>query len=301
MRFLDRMMRMMLLASLMLLSSCGGGLEAAGQQASPGTVVSQPPPSGSTVPADVAFSAVAEDAFSGIHEASTVVLRDADAWAALWAAHGNGRSPAPVMPQVDFSAHMVVAVFAGQTGSGCRQARIDKISSVAGKIVVSYEERDLQTFAICTQAASAPMIAVAIARSSAVVEFINIKPLTLAFRELDRTSRSLITQPGNVVVRDAAAFARLWAAHGAPQPLPAVDFTRQMVIGVFTGSQPNGCHSTAIDSIVRANGKLTVARTDTEPGPGVMCTLAIVHPAHIVMVERSDAPVEFTSQVKAIR
>jgi hypothetical protein len=84
-------------------------------------------------------------------------------------------------------------------------------------------------------------------------------------------------------------------------PLPPVDFTRQMVIGEFMGSRANGCHSTASDSVVRANGKITVARTDTEPGPGVMCTLAIVHPAHIVMVERSDAPVEFTSQVKALK
>lgn len=303
MRFLDRMMSMALLASLMLLSSCGGGQDAAGQQASPGTVVSQPPPSGSTAPADLSFAAVAEDAFSGVHDAKAVVVRDADAWAALWAAHANGRSPAPVMPQVDFSTRMVVAVFAGQTGNGCRQVRIDKISAAAGKIAVSYDERDLQTLAICTQAASSPMIAVTVARSSAVVEFVNINPVAvaLAFRELDRTSRSLVTQPGNVVVRDAAALARLWAEHGGPQPLPAVDFTRHMVIGVFTGSQPNGCHSTAIDSIVRANGKLTVVRTDTEPGPGVMCTLAIVHPAHIVMVERSDAPVEFTSQVKAIR
>lgn len=301
MRFLDRMMSMMLLASLMLLSSCGGGQDAAGQQASPGTVVSQPPPSGGTAPADLSFAGVAEDAFSGVHDAKAVVVRDADAWAALWAAHASGRSPAPVMPQVDFSTRMVVAVFAGQTGSACRQVRIDKIGAAAGKIVVSYEERDLQTLAICTQAASSPMIAVTLARSSAVVEFVNINPVALAFRELERSSRSLVTQPGNVVVRDAAAFARLWAEHGAPQPLPAVDFTRHMVIGVFTGSQPNGCHSTAIDRIVRANGKLTVARTDTEPGPGVMCTLAIVHPAHIVMVERSDAPVEFTSQVKAIR
>lgn len=302
MRFLDRMIGMMLLASLMLLSSCGGGLDAAaGQQASPGVVVSQPPPSGSTLPADLSFVAVAEDAYSGVHEAKAVVVRDADAWAALWAAHGNGRSPAPLMPQVDFSTRMVVAVFAGQTGNGCRQVRIGKISAAAGKIVVSFEERDLQTFAVCTQAVSSPMVAVTVARSSEVVEFVNINPVALAFRELDQSSRSLVTQPGNVVLRDAAAFARLWTEHGGPQPLPAVDFTRHMVIGVFTGSQPNGCHSTAIDSIVRANGKLTVARTDTEPGPGVMCTLAIVHPAHIVMVERSDAPVEFTSQVKAIR
>ena len=292
---------MTLLAGVVLLSSCGGGLDAAGQQDSQGKVVSQPPPSGSTLPAEVSFATVAEDAFSGVHEAKTVVVRDANAWAALWAAHSNGRSPAPAMPQVDFSTSLVVAVFAGQTGNGCRQARIDKVSAEAGKIVVRYEERDLQTFAVCIQAASSPMIAVTVARSDAVVEFVNINPVSLAFRELDRSSRSLVSEPKNVVVRDAAAFALLWAEHGGAQPLPSVDFNRAMVIGVFAGSRPNGCYSTAIDSIVRVNGKLAVARIDTEPGPDVMCTMAFVNPAHIVMVERSDIPVEFSSQVKAIR
>ncbi|MBZ2206786.1 protease complex subunit PrcB family protein [Massilia soli] len=304
MRFLDRLIGMMSLAGLMLLSSCGGGVDAAVQadrQASPGTVVGQPPPSASQAPVELRVTTVAEDAFSGVREAKNVVVRDADALAALWAEHSNGRSPAPLMPSVNFSAQMVVAVFAGHSGSGCRQIRIDKISLDAGKLVVSYEERDLQTFAICTQAVSSPMVAVTVARTDAAVQFVDLKPVQLAFRELDRSSRSLVAQPKNVVVRDAAALAALWAEHGGPAPLPQVDFQRHMVIGVFAGSQPNGCHSTAIDAIARAQGKVTVARTDTVPGPGVMCTLAIVHPAHIVMVERSDAPVEFTSQVKAIQ
>ena len=304
MRFLDRMIGMMSLAGLMLLSSCGGGMDAAVQadrQASPGIVVGPAPPPASAPPVEMPVATVAEDAFSGVREAKNVVVRDLDAWATLWAAHSNGRSPAPAMPLVNFSAEMVVAVFAGQSGNGCRQVRIDKVNLDAGKLVVSYEERDLQTFAVCTQALSAPMIAVTVARSDAAVEFVDIKPVQLAFRELDRTSRSLVVRPKNVVVRDAAAFAALWAEHGGPAPVPLIDFQSHMVIGVFAGSQPNGCHSTAIDSIERAHGKVTVARTDTEPGPGVMCTLAIVYPAHIVMVERSDAPVEFTSQVKAIR
>lgn len=249
----------------------------------------------------VVVTAVAEDAFSGVHDAKNVVVRDAAAWATLWSAHSQGRSPAPEMPRVDFTTHMLVAVFAGQSGNGCRQVLIHKVSSGSGKLVVSFEERDLQTVAICTQAASAPMAVAAIPRSDAVVEFININPVHLALKELDRSSRSLVVQPKNVVVRDAVGFAALWAEHGGVMPLPQVDFTRHMVIGVFMGSRENGCYSTAIDSVVRANGKITVARTDTVPGPGLMCTLAIVHPAHIVMVERSEAPVEFTTQQKALK
>ena len=72
----------------------------------------------------------------------------------------------------------------------------------------------------------------------------------------------------------------------ARMPAPQVDFSRLMVIGVFMGSRSNGCYATGIDSVVRAGGKMTVSRTDTEPGPGVICTLAIVSPAHLVVVER---------------
>lgn len=251
--------------------------------------------------AGIAFTSVTSDAFSGIKQASQVVIKDAAAFNALWASHAAGREPAPEQPRIDFNTHMVVGVFAGEGGNGCRQVSVTKVASGAGKIVVSFEERDLQTFTVCTQATSSPMHLVAIPRSDVPVEFVSTKPIQLVFKELDRSTRSLIAQPRNVVVRDAQAFAALWAEHtGNAVPAPTIDFGRSMVVGVFLGSRMNGCYATDIASVTRENGKITVSRVDTEPGPGAVCTMAIVNPAHLVVIERSDEAVEFTSQMKPL-
>lgn len=302
MRFLDQMIGTTALAGLLLLSGCGGGSDGArpDQQASAGVTLADPAPVAGTQRTPLALTPVVDDASSSVREAGAMVVRDAGAWSALWAQHSDGRSPAPAMPQVDFSSQMLVAVFAGQA-SGCRQVRIDTASAGDGKIVVRFEERDLATFAVCTETAGTPMSVAALARSSAAVEFVNISPAALAFTSLDHGNRSRVTEPKNVVLRDAAAFAALWTEHQGQASLPQVDFTRQMVIGVFLGARPNGCHGTAITKVVQANGKLTVTRTDTEPAADTLCTMAMVYPAHLVLVARSDAPVEFLSQLKGLK
>ncbi|RJG15111.1 hypothetical protein D3872_14620 [Massilia cavernae] len=165
--------------------------------------------------ASIAFTPLAEDAFSGVRAPRTVVIRDAGAFASLWAEHARGRSPAPEMPRVNFSTHMLVGVFAGEGSNGCRQVKVTKVASRADRIVVSYEVRDLATFAVCTAAVGSPMQLVAMPRGDTPVEFVNIKPERLVVKELERSTRSLVSQPKNVVVRDAAAFATLWAGHSA--------------------------------------------------------------------------------------
>ena len=105
-----------------------------------------------------------------------------------------------------------------------------------------------------------------------------------------------------MVVRDAAAFAALWAEHSAARiAAPEIDFSRSMVVGVFAGTRANGCHSTEITDIYRENGKMTVVQTNWEPAEGAMCTMALVNPAHLVVLPRSDEPVEFSAQVQVLK
>ncbi|WP_220476942.1 protease complex subunit PrcB family protein [Massilia cavernae] len=70
---------------------------------------------------------------------------------------------------------------------------------------------------------------------------------------------------------------------------------------MFIGTRPNGCYSTEVTDVYRENGAITVVRTDWEPGPQAVCTLALVNPAHLVVVPRSDEPVEFSSQVQVLK
>lgn len=123
----------------------------------------------------------------------------------------------------------------------------------------------------------------------------------IAFTTLDRSNFSLVQEPKTVVVRDAASWTALWKAHaGSDAKVPALDFTRNMVAAVFRGRLPNGCYSTMITQVYRANSVINVHRVDTEPGPGAICTLAMVTPAHLIAIPRPDEPLVFTAERKTV-
>jgi len=75
-------------------------------------------------------------------------------------------------------------------------------------------------------------------------------------------------------------------------PEPVVDFNKFMVVAVFAGSKPNGCYSTTLSNLYRSGRVINVTRIDRIPGPGTICTQALSSPAHLIMIERSDDPVE---------
>jgi hypothetical protein len=123
----------------------------------------------------------------------------------------------------------------------------------------------------------------------------------IAFTTIDRTNYSLVQVAKNVVVKDAASWTLLWKAHsGSDANVPAVDFSQKMVVAVFRGTLPNGCYSTMITQVYRATSAITVHRVDTEPGPDAICTLAIVTPAHLIAIPRSDEQVAFTAERRTV-
>ncbi|HZV64303.1 MAG TPA: hypothetical protein VFG03_05250 [Telluria sp.] len=251
------------------------------------------PPAGTSL----AFDSVASDAYSAVKLARNVVLRDAASWATLWAEHSAGRTPAPALPKVDFGQQMLVAVFAGAQANGCRELQIARVGVSGGALVVEYVDRDVSTVAICSAAIGAPMQVLAVARSDAAVGFVNVAANALPFSVVEHSTRSNIGAARQVLVRDAAAWAALWKEHqGDAAPLPAVDFGKSMLVGVFLGSQANGCYSSSFSRVYRNGKKIVAVHADTVPGHGVLCTMNVTTPAELIRVERSDDPVEFASQ-----
>jgi hypothetical protein len=247
----------------------------------------------------LAFAPLLQDDYSGIAQAQNVVIRDAAALQTLWSAHYLGRSPVPPLPQVDFSRSMVVGVFTGAQPTGCKSVAVTAVAGENGKIFVEYEISTLMTVGPCTQAGTAPMALAVIDRHDGDVGFVDTAPVHMPFTSMDLSVHSAVTTPQTVVVRDAAAWAELWARHKRnilpPLPVPQVDFSRYMVIGVFIGTRPNGCYGTTVASVYRSGRKIHVTRIDREPVYGIVCTQALTAPAHLIMVERSDLPVVVSS------
>jgi hypothetical protein len=128
------------------------------------------------------------------------------------------------------------------------------------------------------------------------VEVVPVSGADLPFKTISLTSLSNAHEARNVVVRDAEAWQRLWQEHAPDTPVPAVDFSTSMVVGVFMGSA-SPCYSTAIANVHRSADRITVLRVDRQPPPDVACVTLVTWPAHLVAMERSELRVEFVTEV----
>jgi hypothetical protein len=105
------------------------------------------------------------------------------------------------------------------------------------------------------------------------------------------------------VVRDAAAWATIWGAihrHSSLPPLPAVDFTRDMVVVVALGTRPSGGYSIYVDSAhAVANGGTEVVVHKVNLGAGCGATAALTQPVDIALLPRRDGQVTFRDRTTA--
>ena len=91
-------------------------------------------------PRGVPFTVLAQDQFSAIDFPLEAVVRDQDAWDALWALHAGGEPPA-----VQFDREMVVAVFIGMRANTAYRVRLDRILPVdTGGLLVEYVEEEIR-------------------------------------------------------------------------------------------------------------------------------------------------------------
>lgn len=122
---------------------------------------------------------------------------------------------------------------------------------------------------------------------------------------LTATSFSGIDESARVVVRDAPEWTRYRERLGGDPAasLPAVDFSREMVIVVAMGRRPTGGFGIEVDSVVARDGSMVVAVTQTAPGSTCMTTQAFTAPAAAVRVPRFEGPVRFaeTSRTRECR
>jgi len=110
---------------------------------------------------------------------------------------------------------------------------------------------------------------------------------TTAPKTIEKGDQSNVDDAKRVVVRTDAEWTRLWQQHAPDRPRPAVDFSKDMVVGVFMGSRPNAGFSTAIVSTTAANGALIVRYTETQPKPGTVSAQILTFPYHIVAIPKA--------------
>jgi hypothetical protein len=118
-------------------------------------------------------------------------------------------------------------------------------------------------------------------------------PMALTMRTIDKGVESGIESARQSTARTPAEWAALWRAHATDRPLPAVDFSREMVIGVFMGSRPTAGYAVEIVGAELRSGTLAVAYRETTPPSGAMTAQVLVAPYHLVAVPRHPGAVTF--------
>jgi VWFA-related protein len=118
-------------------------------------------------------------------------------------------------------------------------------------------------------------------------------PVPVQMTALNSDLMSGIDRPQQSVAKSAAEFQTLWQQHAPGRPLPAVDFSKQMVVAVFLGSRPSGGFAVEITG-VRGEGDATVVRwAERKPGAGQMASQVMTAPSFMATIPRRDGPVRF--------
>jgi hypothetical protein len=108
-------------------------------------------------------------------------------------------------------------------------------------------------------------------------------------RVLDKGDRSQIMSAREAVVRTAAEWDALWRAHLPARPPAAVDFSKEMIVGVFLGSKPTPGYGVTIVSAAEEGKVLLVRYRETSPPSDAIAAQVITFPYQIVAIPKFAA------------
>jgi hypothetical protein len=112
------------------------------------------------------------------------------------------------------------------------------------------------------------------------------------------TWNSGFTAPQRIVVRTQQEWASTWAtiwSRQTPVPaLPAVDFTREVVVVAASGVQSNGGVQIEIPNAALDQGTVKVGTVETFPGANCVTAAVNSSPVFAARMVRFDGPISFT-------
>ena len=118
-------------------------------------------------------------------------------------------------------------------------------------------------------------------------------PAGAPVRTVGKGPMSAIEAPRQVTVRSAAEWGALWKENGATAPLPAVDFSREMVVGVFLGTRPTAGYGVEIVRAVGNSGAFVVEYVETRPSRDTITAQVLTAPYHLAAIPTHEGTVTF--------
>ena len=128
---------------------------------------------------------------------------------------------------------------------------------------------------------------------SAVLLSVLLQPAVPPLRSVEKGAESRVDVQRQVTVRDAAEWTSLWHAHAWDRPEPAINFSREMVVGVFMGSRPTAGFAVEIVGYRVSAADVVVQYRETMPDRGALTAQVLVSPYHLVAIPRRTGTVTF--------
>jgi hypothetical protein len=116
---------------------------------------------------------------------------------------------------------------------------------------------------------------------------------TPSFTTIARGDASGQQEAKQVTIRTAAEWKALWKDHAPTEKMPAVDFAKSMVVGIFLGSKPSAGHAVEIVNVRTEDKDLIVEYVQKQPGRGTMAAQILTEPFHLVAVAKRAGVVRF--------
>lgn len=116
------------------------------------------------------------------------------------------------------------------------------------------------------------------------------------FETIDKGYYCGHTSSAEYVVRDASEWQRLWkqTRNSVPQPaVPEIDFSKEMVLGAYLGQKSSGGYGIKISRVQERDNCLEVDVKESAPEPGMITTMALTQPYHLVKTALTDKEVKF--------
>jgi hypothetical protein len=116
---------------------------------------------------------------------------------------------------------------------------------------------------------------------------------SMPMRSLEHSSQTFIENSKQVAIRTPEEWTALWQEHAANRPAPVIDFTREMVIGVFLGTRNSAGYGVEIVGVQKDGAGAVVKYRETSPARGMMTAQVITSPYHLVVVPKTEGAVRF--------
>jgi RNA polymerase sigma factor (sigma-70 family) len=250
------------------------------------------------------------------HNPARLVIRNEKQWSAVWSKSMGAEPETPVspqpepMPKVDFSTHMVLAVFMGDRENGGHVVNITRVEQKDDVWTVYVHEASPPpggTPKITQQ----PFCLVVVPRHEGKVTFVDdeikAKPPKepgeeVRIRKQWSEDLSRWHDKGEMVVRDLDAWKVAWARASAAQfpvpALPGIDFEKEMVLAVFMGTQASSHHAVEVTGVARTPTELQVHVRYTFPAQGQVVQTWETAPSCLVVVPHFKGKVVFITDNK---